>query len=115
MSGMLGVLGGTNPSFPAVVGWLGCGRGWGKWFWLECCASAKCWCSSSIVFGGVCGWKVIRVLVVMTDCIGQGPVSRAGSCGGVVLVPPLLMCVHVGDRNVKKCLILLESLEAADR
>ena len=96
-------LGGTNPSGGGgcwgVVGGGGSGSG----------ENASC-----IVFGGVCSWNVIRVLVVMTDCIGQRPVSRAGSCGGVVLVPPLLMCIHVGDRNVKRCLMVLESLKAAD-
>ena len=62
--------------------------------------------------GGGCGGNVIRALVVMTDCIGQRSVSRAGSCGRVVLVPPLLMCIHVGDRSIKKCLMakLLENL-----
>ena len=48
---------------------------------------------------------------MVTDCIGQRSVARAGSCGRVVVVPPLLMCVHGGDRDVKRCLMakLLES------
>ena len=103
VSGMLGVLGGMKPSCGGVC-WVVAGGG----------GSGSGGNASCIVFGGVCSWNVIRVLVVMTDCIGQRPVSRAGSCGGVVLVPPLLMCIHVGDRNVKRCLMVLESLKAAD-
>ena len=39
---------------------------------------------------------VIRVLVVMTHCIGERSIASSGCRGAIVLLPPLLMRVHDG-------------------
>ena len=40
---------------------------------------------------------VIRVLVVMTHCIGERSIAGSGCHGAIVLLPPLLMRVHDGE------------------
>ena len=41
--------------------------------------------------------SVVRVAVVMADSVGERSISRAGSCGRIIVLPPLLMCAHGGD------------------
>ena len=57
---------------------------------------------------------VVRVLIVMTHCVGERSIAGSGCRGAIVLLPPLLMRVHDGEHcsSVQKRAMSTKVVEA---